>query len=151
MTHLRPVAASAGAQIPLTDRESASAVVFLTAQQAMGKGATDIAWFAAVGATLLIYMPNGRYREIAEQAMAAGLSPRTPCLIVSNASCRQQQMQWTDIAGLALLSQPEAPAILIVGEVASCPEEVIPAIALHALQEVRSEIQTQNTNIGGEH
>jgi siroheme synthase len=81
-------------------------------------------------------MPNGRYREIAEQAMAAGLLPQTPRLIVSNASCTQQEMQWTDIAGLALLSQPEAPAILIVGEVARCPEEVIPAIALHPQQEV---------------
>jgi uroporphyrin-III C-methyltransferase len=144
------VAASAGAQIPLTDRESASAVVLLTAQQATGKGAIDIARFAATGATLAIYMPNGRYREIAGQARAAGLSPQTPCLIVSNASCRQQEMQWTDIAGLALLSQPEVPAILIVGEVARCPEEVIPAIALHALQEVRSEIQTQNSHIRGE-
>lgn len=50
------------------------------------------------------------------------------------------------LAGLALLSQPEAPAILILGEVARCPEEVIPAIALHSLQAVRSEIQTQNSH-----
>lgn len=143
------VAASAGAQIPMTARESASAVVFLTAQQATGKGATDIARFAATGATLAIYMPNGRYGGIAEQAMASGLSPQTPCLVVSNASRTHQDMQWTDIAGLALLSQPEAPAILIVGEVARCPEEVMPAIAWHALQEVRSEIQIQNSHIRG--
>jgi uroporphyrin-III C-methyltransferase len=119
------VAASAQAQIPLTDRDGASSVVFFTAQHAIDKGPTDIALFAATGSTLAIYMPNGRYAEIANQVIAAGMSPQTPCLIVSNASRRNQELHWTDVAGLQFLPQPEAPALLIIGKVAKRPEEMM--------------------------
>jgi uroporphyrin-III C-methyltransferase len=119
------VAASAQAQIPLTDRDGASSVVFMTAQHAIDKGPTDIALLAAAGSTLAIYMPNGRYAEIANQVIAAGMSPQTPCLIVSNASRRSQELNWTDVAGLQFLLQPEAPALLIIGKVAKRPEEMM--------------------------
>lgn len=118
------VAASAQARIPLTDRESSAGIVFLTAQQATGKGPTEIARFASADTTLAIYMPNGRYSEIGKQLIAAGLSPQTPCLVVSNASRAEQEMLWTDVAGLRLLSPPESPALLIIGSVASCREEI---------------------------
>jgi uroporphyrin-III C-methyltransferase len=123
------VAASAQAQIPLTDRDGPSSVVFLTAQHATGKGPAEIARFVTAGSTLAIYMPNGRYREIAKQAIAAGLSPQTPCLIVSNATRPNQELHWTDVSGLQLLSQPTAPALLIIGTVARRREDVISAIS----------------------
>ena len=137
-------AASAQARIPLTDRESATGVVFLTAQQAAGKGATDIARFASTNTTLAIYMPSGRYREIAEEAIGAGLAPQTPCLVVSNASRPNQEMHWSDLAGLTFLSPPESPSLLIIGSVAKCREEMqtartgLPAefrVALEAVQQ----------------
>ena len=137
------VAAAAAARIPLTDRESAAAVVLLTAQQAAEKGATEIARYATSGTTLAIYMPSGRYGEIGDEVIAAGLSPQTPCLIVSNAGRQNQEMHWTDLAGLTFLSLPESPALLIIGSVAECREEMqaapsgIPAefrIALEAAQ-----------------
>ena len=137
------VAAAAAGKIPLTDRESAAAVVLLTAQQAAEKGATEIARYAASGTTLAIYMPSGRYGEIGDEVIAAGLSPQTPCLIVSNAGRQNQEMHWTDLAGLTFLSLPESPALLIIGSVAECREEMqaapsgIPAefrIALEAAQ-----------------
>jgi uroporphyrin-III C-methyltransferase len=117
------VAASAQAQIPLTDRASSSAIVFLTAQQTSDKGPAEIRRFAASGATLALYMPNGRYDEIARQVIAAGMSPQTPCLIVSNACRPNQELHWTDLAGLTTLSPPEAPALLIIGEVARSRDE----------------------------
>ena len=137
------VAAAAAARIPLTDRESAAAVVLLTAQQAAEKGATEIARYATSGTTLAIYMPGGRYREIAEEVIRAGLRPQTPCVIVSNACRPNQEMHWTDLTGLTFLSPPESPALLIIGSVAECREEMqaapsgIPAefrIALEAAQ-----------------
>ena len=118
------VAASAQARIPLTDRESSPAVVFLTAQQAIGKGPTEIKRFASADTTLAIYMPNGRYGEIGRQLIAAGLSPQTPCVVVSSAFRVEQEMAWTDLAGLRLVSPPESPALLIVGAVARCREEI---------------------------
>jgi siroheme synthase len=121
------VAASAQAQIPLTDRESSSSVVFITAQQVAGGTSLEIARFASTGATLAIYMPNGRYGEIGRQVMAAGLPPQTPCLIVSNACRPNQELHWSDVAGLSSLSPPEAPALLIVGAVARNRSEIMAA------------------------
>lgn len=128
------VAASAQARIPLTDREGSAGIVFLTAQQASGKGQTDIARFASADTTLAIYMPSGRYGEIGDEVVAAGLSPQTPCLIVSNASRAKQQMFWTDLAGLRSLSPPESPALLIVGSVARCREEMQAAPSIFPIE-----------------
>ncbi len=121
------VAASAQARIPLSDRESSSAIVFVTAQQADGRGPAEIARLASPNTTLAIYMPNGRYGEIGSQVIAAGLSPQTPCLIMSNACRPEQELLWTDLVGLASLSPPEAPALLIIGTVARCREEITSA------------------------
>lgn len=118
------VAASAQAKIPLTDRQGSAGIVFLTAQQASGKGATDIARFASTDTTLAIYMPGGRYGKIGDEVVAAGLSPQTPCLIVSNASRAEQELLWTDLAGLRFVSPPESPALLIIGSVARCRDEI---------------------------
>jgi uroporphyrin-III C-methyltransferase len=121
------VAASAQAQIPLTDRESSSSVVFITAQQVAGSTSSEIARFTSSGATLAIYMPNGRYGEIGRQVVAAGLSPQTPCLIVSNACRSNQELHWSDLARLPFLSPPEAPALLIIGAVARNRSEIMAA------------------------
>jgi uroporphyrin-III C-methyltransferase len=130
------VAASAQAQVPLTDRDGASSVVFLTAQHAIGRGPTEITHFAAAGSTLAIYMPNGRYNEIAKQVIAAGMSPQTPCLIVSNATRPNQELHWIDLASLRSVSQPTAPALLIIGTVARRREDMISAIsAVYAANE----------------
>jgi len=123
------VAASAQAQIPLTDRDGPRSVVFLTAQHATGRGPTEIARFAAAGSTLAIYMPNGHYSEIAKQVIAAGLPPQTPCLIVSNATRPNQQLHWIEVAQLQFLSLPASPALLIIGSVARRREDMISAIS----------------------
>jgi uroporphyrin-III C-methyltransferase len=130
------VAASAQAQIPLTDRDGPGSVVFLTAQHATGRGPTEIARFAPAGSTLAIYMPNGRYGEIAKQVIAAGLSPQTPCLIVSNATRPNQELHWTEVAQLQFLSLPASPALLIIGSVARRHQDMISAIsAVYAANE----------------
>src|SRR3974377_1768981 len=94
------------------------------AQERVEKGATESARHATAGTTLAIYMPSGRYGEIGDEVIAAGLSPQTPCLIVSNAGRANQEMHWTNLAGLTFLSPPESPALLIIGSVAECREEM---------------------------
>jgi uroporphyrin-III C-methyltransferase len=69
-------------------------------------------------------MPNGRYRDISDEVVAAGLSPQTPCLIVSNACRAEQELLWTDVAGLRRISVPKSPSLLIIGEVARRREEM---------------------------
>jgi uroporphyrin-III C-methyltransferase len=128
------VAAAAEARIPLTDRDSSAGVVFLTAQQAAGKDQTSVGRFVAQDATLAIYMPGAHYREIANAVIEAGKSPQTPCLIVSNASRDNQDFLWTDLAALRNIGPPEAPALLIIGEVARCRDE---SFAIPLLQTVQ--------------
>lgn len=136
------VAASAHARIPLTDRRSSSSIVFITAQHAEGKGAAEIARVASPDTTLAIYMPHKHYHEIAEEVVAAGLAPQTPCLIVSNASRPEQELHWTDLAGLSFISPPESPALLIIGDVARCREEIISTVT--------SSLATTTVGLGAE-
>lgn len=128
------VAAAAEARIPLTDRESASGVILLTAQQAAGKPPVSFARFAAESVTLAIYMPGGHYREIATSLIAAGRSSETPCLIASNASRDNRELVRTSLAGLCSVEPPEAPALLIIGEVARCREQDLAVSVLVTLQ-----------------
>jgi uroporphyrin-III C-methyltransferase len=69
--------------------------------------------------TLVLYMPGPDYAEVSERLGDAGLPPELPCVIVSNATSSQQQVRWTNVAKLAYEEKLPAPALLIVGRVAS--------------------------------
>lgn len=109
--------AASEAEIPLTHRRASSALVFLTAHQAEGSEAADWQRLAGSGATLVIYMPGRDYAEISAKLIAAGLSPATPCAIVSQATTRKQTTHFTTISKLHRAERLPAPALLIVGEV----------------------------------
>jgi uroporphyrin-III C-methyltransferase len=127
------IAAAAQAKITLTDRQHAAGVVFLTAQQATGKGRTNIARYASQDCTLAIYMPAGHYRAIRDDLIAAGLKLDTPCLVVANASRPNQELLWTNLASLNSLAVPDSPALLIIGAVARHRDE---ALAFNTLRTV---------------
>ncbi len=127
------VAAAAQAKITLTDRQHAAGVVFLTAQQATGKGRTNLARFASQDCTLAIYMPTGHYAAIRNDLIAAGLKLDTPCLLVANASRPNQELLWTNLAALNSLAVPESPALLIIGEVTRHRDEAQAFTTLRAV------------------
>jgi siroheme synthase len=64
-------------------------------------------------------MPGTHYGEVAERLIENGLSPETPCVVVSQATRAEQQVRWTNIAALSGEAQLPAPSILLVGRVAS--------------------------------
>ncbi len=117
------IAAAAQARIPLTDREGASSVTFITAHKAAGDYPVDFAGIASTNGTLAIYMPGGSYGEISRRLVTAGLPAKTPCLVVSSASRQNQQLLWTDLGSLRSVNPADAPALLIVGGVARCRDE----------------------------
>jgi len=128
--------AAAAAQIPLTDRHASSALVFLSAHQADGSEAVNWSKLAGSGATLVIYMPGQDYAAIATKLKAAGLTPETPCAIISRATTQSQRTNRTTIAELLRAPQLPAPALLVVGEVVGCadpallaPELTVPAVS----------------------
>jgi uroporphyrin-III C-methyltransferase len=119
--------AAAAARISLTDRALSSNVLFTTfsrapeAQQLLRNTLTS-------DTTVVVYMPGLHYEEVSQWLLQAGLSPETPCVVVSKASQPDQITVLSTAAALADLSPLPAPALLIVGRTVA-PEKAIPAAA----------------------
>ena len=117
------LAAGAYAGIPLTQRNTSSALVFLTGHEDPETHRLAVDWrkFGALpGATLAIYMGMGHLRLILSELVAGGLSPETPAAVVEWASLgRQRSVAGTaaTLADLAAARKLGAPAIVLVGEV----------------------------------
>ncbi|MFI5356318.1 MAG: uroporphyrinogen-III C-methyltransferase [Opitutales bacterium] len=117
------MAAGAGTGIPLTHRDQASAVVFVTGHECAGKpsGRPGVDWaaLARTGATLCIYMGVRRLPEIAAALQEGGLSSATPVAVVANATLPSQHVHLTTLAVAPALSAglKGQPALIIVGEV----------------------------------
>jgi siroheme synthase len=62
-------------------------------------------------------MPGSDYERLARALRDAGISDETPCLIVSQASQRQESVYRTDVGSLASVPAPSPPALLVVGAV----------------------------------
>jgi len=110
--------AAAAAGISLTDRRVASQILLSTFSR--GSDASAMDW-GCVGSTttLVLYMPGADYAEVAERLRDGGLPGDLPCVIVSGASGPQQELRWSNVARLVNEEKLPAPALLIVGRVAS--------------------------------
>jgi uroporphyrinogen III methyltransferase / synthase len=124
------LAAGACAGIPLTQRNTSSALVFLTGHEDPQTHALATDWRrygALPDATLAIYMGMGHLRQILSELMAGGLPPATPAAVVQWASLvRQRSVTGTaaTLADLAESRQLEAPAVILIGEVVRGHEKV---------------------------
>jgi len=113
-------AASAG--IPLTHRDHAQTVSFVTAQEKPGGVAPDWNKLSGPNHTLAIYMGVGRARETADALMRGGRAPDTPVAIVENGSRPQERVitgVLRDLGDLVGQSGLSGPALLFVGECAA--------------------------------
>jgi uroporphyrin-III C-methyltransferase len=111
-------AAAAAANITLTHRRSASALVTITAHDARGKGMAQT-MFDPLRTTFAIYMPGPDYGRTARELMDSGLEAKTPCAVVSNAGRTNQEIRHLTLAELNQACGIAAPALLIVGKVAA--------------------------------
>jgi len=110
--------AAATAGISLTDRRVASQILFTTFSR--GSDGSVMDWGCVTNTTtLVLYMPGADYGEVSERLLAGGLPADLPCVIVSRASGSEQQVRWSSVARLASEERLPAPALLIVGRVAS--------------------------------
>lgn len=109
--------AAAAAKIPLTDRRYASKLIFVGNHSA---GNVSPKWDDVVvkDATYAVYMPGKEYGEIAAKLLEGGLDVATPCVIVGNATQAVEEIRRTTLGELALEPRVNAPALLLIGEVA---------------------------------
>lgn len=113
------IGAGAYAGIPLTHRDHASSVAFIT-----GHHPASIEWHKVAHAdTLVIFMGAFHFPELAAGLIAAGRSPGTPAAAVSWATRPEQNTVYGTIASLAQLKL-ESPAIVYIGGVASLTQEL---------------------------
>ncbi len=114
------LACAASAGVPLTHRDHAQAVTFVTAQARPGGAEADWTRLAAPNHTLAIYMGVDRAGETATRLIAAGRSPATPVAVVENGNRPDERVLTGRLDGLGALAKGlSGPALLFVGETAA--------------------------------
>ena len=118
------VAASAYAGIPVTHRDSASAVAFITGHEDPEKPESALDWasLAAFPGTLVFYMGVKRLAGIAERLIAGGRPDSEPAAVIERGTLPGQRVvsgTLATIAGLAVEQDIHAPAISLIGSVAA--------------------------------
>lgn len=111
-------AVAAALKTPLTDRSAASKLIFATAHHAKDKIELTPKWQGSFppDATLVVYMPGRRFRQLADELIEAGIAPETPCVAVSKASTPEEQVVRATLATLSDDSVGPAPVILLIGD-----------------------------------
>jgi len=115
------VACAAYSGIPLTHRDYAQSVQFLTAHTRQSLDEFDAPSLAQQGQTLAIYMGVGQLASLRAKLLDAGRSPSTPAALIENGTRTTQRVIVGDLASLDVLAMNysvQSPALLIVGEVA---------------------------------
>jgi uroporphyrinogen III methyltransferase/synthase len=118
------VAVPAYAGIPVTHRDDASAVAFVTGHEDPAKPESALDWraLAAFPGTLVLYMGVRNLERIASSLIDAGRPPEEPAAVIARGTLPGQRVvtgTLADIAQLAAEQGLEAPAITVVGPVAA--------------------------------
>lgn len=127
------LSAAAAGGFSLTDRRTASRVVFATGHFAEDQAKSGY-WhgLADPETTVVIYMPGPDLGRLSAQLIGAGFAPETPCRLVSRAGHSGQCDQQSPLHSLHQISGLEAPVILIVGSVTAAlqgAEELLPGLS----------------------
>ncbi len=113
-------AAASRAGIPLTHRDHAQSVKFVTACKKLGAPNNDYAELLDTTQTVVFYMGLHRLAEMTQGLIDAGRASETPFAIISHASLPTQQVligTLKDIANQQKLANLPTPALLIMGDV----------------------------------
>ena len=115
------LACAAYAGIPLTHREHARSVRFVTAHCRDSIDSIDWRGLARGDETLAIYMGAGTLPRLAAELVRHGRPAGTPAAIIENGTRPEQRVLLADLATLPALAAAErvgSPALIVVGEVA---------------------------------
>ena len=119
------VAAPAYAGIPVTHRDLASSVAFVTGHEDPTKPESALDWtaLAAFPGTLVIYMGMRQLGAITERLIAGGRDPAQPAAVVERGTLRDQRVLRGTLETIAQAGA-RAPAIAVLGPVAALSERL---------------------------
>lgn len=111
------LAAGAVLGLPLTDRKSASKLIFCTGHPAADKADCTPIWSGPLpeDATLVVYMPGRDLGRIARELMAAGVKIDTPCCAMSHVATARQSYVACRLVDFAESKCGPAPLLLLIG------------------------------------
>ncbi|MBE3663790.1 uroporphyrinogen-III C-methyltransferase [Vibrio navarrensis] len=117
--------ATAYAGIPLTHRDHAQSVQFITGH--IQKDGKEIEWasLAQANTTLVFYMGLKQSGNIAQKLLENGLDANMACAIIENGTRREQKVLRGALQDLpALAQQAVSPALIVVGSVTALHEKL---------------------------
>ncbi len=115
------LACAAYAGIPLTHRDHARSVRFVTAHCRESIDAVDWRGLARSDETLAVYMGAGTLPRLAAELLRHGRAASTPAAIIENGTRAEQRVLLGDLSTLPALAEAErvaSPSLIVVGEVA---------------------------------
>ena len=124
------IAGPQAAGIPVTHRDHASTVSFVTGHEDPTKAESMVDWraLADTGGTIVVLMGVGKLPEYTAALLDAGMAPETPVALVERATWPDQQVA-TGTLGTIVEVRDEAgiepPAITVIGDVAGEREQVV--------------------------
>jgi uroporphyrin-III C-methyltransferase len=108
------------AGIPLTHRDTNSAVTFLTGHDSDGAVPGGLDWQAIARGSpvLVLYMASRHLPSIVERLMSGGRRSEEPVAVISKATTPEQRVLVSTLGEVAAASSGiEAPSIVVIGEV----------------------------------
>jgi len=116
------LACAAYAGIPLTHRDHAQSLRFVTAHCAKSEDSLDWQQLAAEKQTLAVYMGVASLERLQDKLIEHGRDASTPIALIENGSRSEQRVIVGTLENLsqrAMQHQVKSPALLIIGEVAA--------------------------------
>lgn len=121
------IGCSSYAGIPLTHRDYAQRVVFLTAHCKNSIDTIDWSSLTQDKQTLVVYMGLMKSKYLVENLISNGQSRTTPVAIIENGTCQNQRVisgKLHEMPKLIVDNFVKSPALLVIGEVAKLTNEL---------------------------
>ncbi|MEY7849158.1 uroporphyrinogen-III C-methyltransferase [Natrarchaeobius sp. A-rgal3] len=123
------IAAPAVAGIPVTHRDHASSVSFVTGHEDPTKEESAVDWtaLAATGGTIVVLMGVGRLPDYAAALREAGMNPETPVALIERGTWPGQQVANGTLETIVEVRDEadiSPPAVTVIGDVAASRESV---------------------------
>ncbi|WP_179952313.1 siroheme synthase CysG [Marinicella rhabdoformis] len=112
--------------IPLTHRDHAQSVTFLTGHCQSSQDTIDWQFYAKDKQTLVVYMGLIKSPVLQERLITHGKNPEEPIAIIENGTAENQRVVTGQLSHLSELIQEhdvQSPALIVIGEVAQYAEQ----------------------------
>ncbi|WP_241964389.1 uroporphyrinogen-III C-methyltransferase [Halorubrum sp. 48-1-W] len=124
------IAGPAVAGIPVTHRDHASSVSFVTGHEDPTKAESAVDWdaLAATGGTVVVLMGVGKLPAYTAELRDAGMDPDTPVALVERATWPDMRVATGTLETIVDVRDDagiEPPAITVIGDVAATRERVV--------------------------